>query len=160
MKLTLHKENRGIKIAWFFMVITIGAFLNDLKDSLQLINDSNLEFQGENIFKVGYSLGEPLGSKLGMATLLGIGILLYKRTKGRRFNKPVWGPKLIDYILVVILTINFIFPLLSGRWSDGTPDDSLAFFYVTASLLAYGYALLAKPKVSLNANSENKNYHQ
>ncbi len=139
MALTLHKENRGIKIAWFFMVITIGAFLSDLS--------SNLEF--ESAFETGYAMG----GKLGLAFLLGMGMLLYTRTKRRKFGHSVKGSKIIDYFLVFILLINFIFPLISGRWVNGTGDDVLSFFYVTASLFAYAYALLAKPK-SLHANSK------
>lgn len=146
MKLTLNKKNRGINIAWFFMVITTGAFLNDLKDALQTIEGGNLGFEGA--FKTGYSMG----GRLGLVFLLGIGMLLYTRTKKRKFNHTVWGSKIIDYILVFILIINFIFPLLSGRGVNGTGNDIMAFFYVTASLLAYAYASLAKPKTSLPEN--------
>lgn len=143
MKLTLNKKNRGIKIGWFFMIITVGSFLNSLSQGLQLINNSNTEYDG------AYEIGSVLGSKLGLIFLLGIGMILYTRTKKRKFEIPVWGPKFIDYFLLFILAINFIFPLMNGRFINGTSDDALSFFYVTSSLLAYGYALLAKPKVTV-----------
>lgn len=140
MKLTLNKSNTEIKIGWFFMVITIGSFLNDLKDGLQLANNNNPGYKG------AYEIGSMLGSKLGLIFLLGIGMILYTRTKKRKFGIQVRGSKFIDYILLFILIINFVFPLMSGRWVDGTNNDVLALFYVTSSLLAYVYASLAKPK--------------
>lgn len=142
MKLTLNENSRGIKIGWFFMIITIGGFLNDLKDGLQLINNNDLGYEG------AYEIGNILGGKLGLVTLLGIGMILYTRTKKRKFGIHVKGSKFIDYILLFILAINFIFPLISGRFINGSGDDVLSFFYVTSSLLAYTYALLAKPKIT------------
>ena len=141
MQLTLNEKNRGIKIAWFFMIITIGSFLNDLKEALQLINDKNIGYQGS------YELGILLGNKFWLITILGVGMILYNRTKNRKFGIPVRGPKFIDYVLLFILGINFIFPLMSGRFINGSSNDVLEFFYVTSSLLAYVYVLLAKPKV-------------
>ena len=132
------------------MVITIGAFLNDMKDALSLVNGNNLGFEGA--FEIGYTAG----SKLGLIFLLGIGMFLYTRTKRRKLGYPVKGPKIIDYVLVSILSINFIFPLLSGRWVNGTGNDVLAFSYVTASLLAYAYTLFAKPEISSGTNLKNK----
>lgn len=129
---TLSEKNRGIKVAWFFMIITVGSFLNNLVQVLE--NDSGSS----------YEAGYLLGSKLGLITILAVGIILYRRTKRRKFNKSVWGPKAIDYILVFILVVNFIFPFLSGRWVDGTSDDVMSFFYVVASLAAYTYATVAK----------------
>lgn len=141
MKLTLQDKNRGIKIAWVFMIITIGAFLNEIKDAIDTIKPEGGSL--ENGFEAGY----PAGSKLGLIFLLGMGMLLYTRTKKRKLGYSVWGSKIIDYILVFILAINFVFPLFSGRWVNGSGDDVLAFFYVTVSLLTYIYVLLAKPKV-------------
>lgn len=140
MKLTLNENSREIKIGWFFMIITIGGFLNDLKDVLQITDNNNLGYEG------AYEIGNILGSKLGLITILGIGMVLYTRTKKRKFGVHVGGSKLIDYVLLFILAINFVFPLMSVRFINGTGDDTLAFFYVTSSLLAYIYALLATPK--------------
>ena len=140
MNLTLQDKNRGIKIAWFFMIITIGAFLNEVKDALDTIKPEGGGFES------GFEAGYPAGSKLGLIFLLGMGMLLYTRTKRRKLGYSVWGSKVIDYVLVFILSINFVFPLISGRWVNGSGDDVLAFFYVSAGLLAYTYALLAKPK--------------
>lgn len=141
---TISESNRGIKIGWIFLIITIGSFLNALNEASQINSNSGN----------AYDMGMVIGSKLGLITLLGIGMLLYSRTKKRKFKKHVWGPRIFDYLLVFILVINFIFPLLSGRWVDGTLDDSMSFFYVSSSLIAYLYALLAKPKLSLSKNNQ------
>ena len=148
MKIVLKEKGTGIKIAWFFMIITIGAFLNELKGALSEINTESGGF--DRGFKNGYEAG----GKLGSIFFLGMGMLLYSRTKKRKFGHLVKGSKIVDYILVFILSINFIFPLLSGRWINGTEDDLLAFNYVAASLLAYVYVLLAKPKVELPKKTE------
>jgi len=138
IKLTLHDKNRGIKLAWFFMIITIGSFLNEIKNALEDSSNKNFEH--------GFEAGYKAGGTLGTITLLAIGMILYTRTKRRKLGYVVKGSKFIDYILAFILGINFIFPLLSGKYVNGTSNDVMSFFYVTGSLLAFAYALLAKPK--------------
>ncbi len=147
MALTLSKKNGGIKIAWFFMIITIGAFFADLRGAQRTLNKGGVSSD------TGYELGYTAGGKLGLATFLGIGMILYSRTKKRKFGHSVWGPKFIDYFLAFILAINFLNLLITGNFAYGTGDDVLAFFYITSSLLAYAYALLAKPKISSEIGS-------
>ena len=140
MVLTLNEKNRGIKIAWFFMIITIGGFLDELRTASQVANDNNLGFEGS------YELGYVVGGKLAVILFLAIGMLLYNRTKKRKFKQPVRGSKFIDYLLAFILVINFINLLVTGMFAYGDGNDVMAFFYISSSLLAYAYALLAKPK--------------
>lgn len=75
MNLTLKEKSRGIKVAWFFMIITIGAFLSEMQDAL----DSAKNQVGN--FDSAYETGYIAGGKLGLITLLGMGMLLYTRTK-------------------------------------------------------------------------------
>lgn len=137
MKIILHEKDKGAKVAWFFMIITIISFLNSAKDSLNHIN------QGAGTFENGFVYGADMGSKLGLITLLGIGMILYNRTKKRRFGHLVKGSKIIDYVLAFILSINLV-SLISGDVVNGPSDDITAFWYILVSLVAYAYALFAK----------------